>query len=208
MKHPASTARPSELGGHRSMLLAATSRHCAQPSCRTVSTHCAMAYTPAPAAAAASRGKRGTAAARSLISACTAPSKAAPGTAEPLQRCVLPGRVDWSKNATLSYRMTQPSRMARPPLAAPQAAWMRAAAASKQATQSLPVTYGRHCANANAGAAARGSAAVAKPLPSERLARSSAKVEFKAARKAAVGVALYWLHPRLSCVACGSATVH
>jgi hypothetical protein len=82
-------------------------------------------------------------------------------------------------------------------------------AASKQETQSRPATYGRHCAIANAGAAARGSAAVAKPAAEdeERLARSWANVELIAARKAAAGVALYWLHPRLSIVACGSEAV-
>ena len=53
---------------------------------------------------------------------------------------------------------------------------------------------------ANAGAAARGSAA-------ERLARRVANVELRAATKAVAGVALYWLHPRLSSVACGSARV-
>ena len=127
MKHPTSTARPSELGGHRSMLLEATSRHCAQPPAPTVSTHCAMAYTPAPAAIATSRGKRGTAIARSLTSACTAPLKAPPATVEPLQICLLPGPVVSLKKGKLSYPTMQPSRMARPPVAAPQAGWTRAA---------------------------------------------------------------------------------
>jgi hypothetical protein len=212
MKQPASTARPSELGGHPSMFPTATLRHCAQPVSPTVSTHCAAAYTPPLAAAAASPGTRGTAAAKSATSARAASAKPPAWTAEPLQSCVLPGSVDWSKKAALSYRSMQPSRMARPPLAArpaTQVARSPAAAASKQATQSRPATYGRHCAIANAGAAARGSAAVAKPtlLAAERLARRLANVELRAAMKADAGVALYWLHPWLSSVACGSAKV-
>uniref|UniRef100_A0A0E0AJV2 Uncharacterized protein n=1 Tax=Oryza glumipatula TaxID=40148 RepID=A0A0E0AJV2_9ORYZ len=122
-------ARPSESGGHPSMFLAATSWHCAHPPSPTVSTHWD----------AASHGARGAAAASSPTSpraASTNPPSAT--SAEPLHTCVFSGSVAGpSRQAALSYLTTQPSRMARPLLAAPHLARRRDAAAGVEARDAV-----------------------------------------------------------------------
>nr|BAC83290.1 hypothetical protein [Oryza sativa Japonica Group] len=129
MKQPASMARPSESGGRPSMFLAATSWHCVHPPSPTVSTHWDAASHEARGAAAASSPT-------SPRAASTNPPSAT--SAEPLHTCVFSGSVAGpSRQAALSYLTTQPSRMARPLLAAPHLARRRDAAAGVEARDAV-----------------------------------------------------------------------